>query len=110
MRIKITFLFLGALLGAIIAAIVGHREYVSSQEILHMQRDAMIEATIDAIDTLEEGENVAAQLMLASAVNAQAQIVSRQPDASAEDLSKAREWQSRMQGHNARLNLRSGAE
>lgn len=70
----------------------------------------MVEAAIDAIDTLQAGETVSAQLMLASAVNAEAQIIFKQKNSSEDDLKSARNWQSRMQMHNERLKLRAAQE
>ena len=110
MWIKIGFLLVGLLAGSAGTLFMHRGSSCQTSALDGVAMNAMAESAIDAIDMLKDEENGAAQLVLAAAVNSQAQMVFRKPDPSAEELARARNWQSAMREHNARLGLRGAKD
>lgn len=106
---KIVLLIMGVVFGIAITLgtqVVKKRASFVTQESNSIPRYVLVNSSIDALDLIHDGDTATAELVLASAVDAQINVVRKMKSSSEKEMTLAEEWSHRMEPHNARLQIK----
>jgi len=104
MKLPATFA-IGLLAGAIFAGVVFNSSR-AAVDVEDPSKKLLTDSAIDALDYIATKDDASAELVLATAVNAQIAILQRKHSRTAAEAARMTELEGRMKAHNLRLGLR----
>ena len=104
MKLLATFA-IGLLAGALLTSVVFHSSR-AAVDVDDLSKKLLTDSAIDALDYIATKDDASAELVLATAVNAQIAILQRKHSRTAAEAARMKELEGRMKAHNLRLGLR----